>query len=77
MNELFLRYNDNEKRLTENAPTLLPSLFYGLNWQSRPNLDGFQHVNYYIKPLLNTQDGKFARTIKNLCAFADPVSRSS
>ena len=73
MNELFSRHTDIIKKLTENAPTLLPPLFDGLIWRSRLNQDGLRRVNYYIKPLLLTQDGKFAATIKNLCDFADPT----
>merc|ERR1719329_835800 len=72
MNELFSRHTDIVKKLTENAPTLLPHLFDGLIWRSRINQDGVRRVNYYIKPLLLTQDGKFAATVKNLCDFADP-----
>merc|ERR1719329_245275 len=73
MNELFSRHPDLVKNLTDNAPTLLPTLFDGLIWRSRLNQDGLRRVNYYIKPLLLTQDGKFAATLKNLCDFTDPT----
>ena len=32
----------------------------GLNWRPRPNQDSLQHVNYYIKPRLITQDPTYA-----------------
>ena len=60
------------KTLTENAPVLHPVLSDGLIWRSRLNQDGAGWVNYNIKPLLLTQDGKFAATVKNLCDDADP-----
>ena len=60
------------KTLTENAPVLHPVLPDGLICCSRLNQDGVRRVNYNIKPLLLTQNGKFAATVKNLCDNADP-----
>ena len=72
MNDLFSRHIGIVKKLTENAPPFPLALFDALICRSRLNQDGLQRVNYYIGPLLLTQDGKFAATFKNLCDFADP-----
>ena len=44
------------KKLTENAPTLVPVLFNGPVWRSHVAQDGFRCVNYYLKPLLLTAE---------------------
>ena len=64
-NEFLSRHTDNVRTLTGNAPTLLPPLFDGLMWRTRPNQDSLRRVYYYIRPLRIMQDGKFAATIKN------------
>ena len=58
MNELFSRHTDNGKKVTENAPTLLPPLFDGLTWRWRLNQDAPLQVNDYIKPPLITQQAR-------------------
>eukprot|EP00927_Polykrikos_kofoidii_P006965 TRINITY_DN12832_c0_g1_i1.p1 TRINITY_DN12832_c0_g1~~TRINITY_DN12832_c0_g1_i1.p1 ORF type:complete len:1689 (-),score=245.76 TRINITY_DN12832_c0_g1_i1:41-5026(-) len=57
MEELFRRHPDLMKRLSEDAPSLLPHLLEGLVWRSRNTEDGMRRVNYYLKYLVVSLDG--------------------
>ena len=49
MDDLFARHPDIFKRLTEDAPTLLPAFLDGLILRSRNQEAGMRRVNYYPK----------------------------
>jgi hypothetical protein len=72
MAELFTRHTDIVKRLGDDAPQLLPTLFDGLFWRSHLSVNGNRRVNYYIKFLLVTLDGKFAKTLEWIGEKANP-----
>ena len=63
MDDLFARHPDIFKRLTEDAPTLLPAFLDGLIWRSRNQEAGMRRVNYYIKHLVMNEDGTFSKTL--------------
>jgi len=72
MDDLFARHADIFKRLTEEAPTLLPAFLDGLIWRSRNQEAGMRRVNYYIKHLLVNEDGTFSKTLEWLGKYNDP-----
>merc|ERR1719282_2151937 len=48
MDTMFERHPDIVKRLCDEAPALLPTLFDGLVWRSRVTENGVRRVNYYF-----------------------------
>ena len=73
MTGLLPSHTDIIKKVVYNALVILSVLFDGLIWRSCLDQDSVRHVDYYIKPLLLTQDSKFTATIKIVCYSADPV----
>eukprot|EP00929_Paragymnodinium_shiwhaense_P012864 TRINITY_DN12074_c0_g1_i1.p1 TRINITY_DN12074_c0_g1~~TRINITY_DN12074_c0_g1_i1.p1 ORF type:complete len:687 (-),score=147.97 TRINITY_DN12074_c0_g1_i1:145-1923(-) len=70
--DLFQRHHDIVKKLFEDAPGLLPTLFDGLIWRSRVTVNGLRRVNYYVKYLLLDLDGEFAKTMEWVVRAKDP-----
>jgi len=56
----------------DDAPALLPVLLDGLVWRSRMTVNGYRRVNYYLKDLLITLDGKFHKTLEWVVSAKDP-----
>jgi len=71
--ELFQRHPDVVEKLCASAPMLLETLFDGLVWRSRSTVDGMRRVNYYIKWLIQDQDGKFNESLSWLVQNGDPL----
>eukprot|EP00929_Paragymnodinium_shiwhaense_P055737 TRINITY_DN2790_c2_g2_i1.p1 TRINITY_DN2790_c2_g2~~TRINITY_DN2790_c2_g2_i1.p1 ORF type:complete len:1147 (-),score=315.94 TRINITY_DN2790_c2_g2_i1:353-3709(-) len=69
---LFNRHPDIVKRLFEDAPGLLNTLFDGLIWRSRVSTNAMRRVNYYFKYLLMDLDGEFAKTMEWVVRAMDP-----
>jgi hypothetical protein len=44
VDEIFRRHSDVVKRLCENAPVFLPTLFDGLVWRARTSPNGLRRV---------------------------------
>merc|ERR1719401_1350909 len=58
---MFERHPDIVKRLCQDAPALLPTLFDGLIWRSRTAENGMRRVNYYVKHLMVDASGGFSK----------------
>mmetsp|Transcript_80922 Transcript_80922/g.177590 ORF Transcript_80922/g.177590 Transcript_80922/m.177590 type:complete len:1120 (-) Transcript_80922:488-3847(-) len=69
---LFQRHPDVIKRLTLDAPPLLPILFDGMVWRSRTTENGLRRVNYYVEHLIKDSEGGFARAIEWITEYQDP-----
>ncbi|CAE8644293.1 unnamed protein product [Polarella glacialis] len=67
IDHLFENHPDIIERLCVDAPSLLNTLLHGLVWRSRRTVNGLRRVNFFVKYLLVTADGCFA---KALDAFA-------
>uniref|UniRef100_A0A7S4RSG3 Globin domain-containing protein n=1 Tax=Alexandrium monilatum TaxID=311494 RepID=A0A7S4RSG3_9DINO len=72
MDTMFERHPDIVKRLVQDAPALLYTIFDGLIWRSRTTENGVRRVNYYVKHLMVDSKGEFARTIEWLTENGDP-----
>jgi uncharacterized membrane protein YgcG len=72
MDEFFVRHPDVVKRLAVDAPVLLTDLFDGLIWRSTGTVNGQRRVNYYIKHLLVSTNGKFAKNLEWIAELANP-----
>ena len=72
MDDLFAWHPDIFKRLTEDAPTLLPAFLDGLIWRSRNQEAGMRRVNYYLKHLVMNEDGTFSKTLEWCGKANDP-----
>ncbi|CAK9110292.1 unnamed protein product [Durusdinium trenchii] len=70
--ELFRRHPNIIKRLCTSAPTLLETLLDGLIWRSRVTSEGLRRVNYYIKHLIQDEEGNFAPAMDDVVQHADP-----
>merc|ERR1719162_2655420 len=70
--DLFHRHPDIVKRLCNDAPALVPVLLDGLVWRSRLTENGFRRVNYFVKHLLVTENGTFAKALANIADTKDP-----
>ncbi|CAE6962445.1 unnamed protein product [Symbiodinium natans] len=69
---LFGRHPEIIHRLCADAPTLLPSLLDGLVWRSRIASGGLRRVNFYIKHLVQDENGYFNQALEWLADFKDP-----
>ena len=67
-----MRHPDVVKRLAVDASTLLNDLFDGLLWRSATSVNGTRRVNYYIKHLLVTLNGKFAKNLEWISELHNP-----
>ncbi|CAE8615182.1 unnamed protein product [Polarella glacialis] len=67
IDHLFENHPDIIERLCVDAPSLLNTLLHGLVWRSRRTVNGLRRVNFFVKYLLVTAEGRFA---KALDAFA-------
>jgi len=72
MDILFERHSDMIRRLSLDAPALLPTLLNGLVWRSRTTENGQRRVNYYVKHLLVDAEGEFSKAIEWLAESRDP-----
>jgi len=72
MDSMFERHPDIVKRLAQDAPALLPTLFDGLIWRSRTTENGMRRVNYYIRHLIMDKDGGFAKSVEWIIDNGDP-----
>eukprot|EP00933_Yihiella_yeosuensis_P026148 TRINITY_DN20287_c0_g1_i2.p1 TRINITY_DN20287_c0_g1~~TRINITY_DN20287_c0_g1_i2.p1 ORF type:complete len:1122 (-),score=271.21 TRINITY_DN20287_c0_g1_i2:382-3747(-) len=73
VDDLFTRHPDVMGRLSADAQTLLPNLLDGLIWRSRVAANGYRRVNYYVKHLVQDQNGGFDPALSHLVANQDPV----
>lgn len=72
MDTMFSRHPDIVRRLCQDAPALLPTLFDGLIWRSRTTENGMRRVNYYIRHLMVDSEGNFAKAIEWIVDNGDP-----
>jgi hypothetical protein len=72
MDTLFERHDDIVRRLTMDAPAILPVLFDGLIWRSRITENGARRVNYYVKHLLINPEGGFSKALEWITDSKDP-----
>jgi uncharacterized membrane protein YgcG len=70
--DLFRRHPDVVKILLDDAPALIPRLLDGLIWRSRVTVNATRRVNYYIKDLLLSPEGKFHKTLEWIVKAKDP-----
>eukprot|EP00929_Paragymnodinium_shiwhaense_P052608 TRINITY_DN26354_c0_g2_i1.p1 TRINITY_DN26354_c0_g2~~TRINITY_DN26354_c0_g2_i1.p1 ORF type:complete len:1139 (-),score=307.76 TRINITY_DN26354_c0_g2_i1:137-3553(-) len=71
VDELFGRHPDIVLTLSQDAPSLLPTLLEGLIWRSRQTAGGLRRVNFYVEHLLVTSDGGVNQAIEWLAASKD------
>lgn len=69
---LFEWHPDVVGHLCSRAPILLWPLLDGLIWRSRITQNGWRRVNYFIKNLLQDQDGGFSKSIQWIVGYNDP-----
>merc|ERR1719446_867951 len=69
---LFRRHPDLVNIFLSDAPALVVPLLDGLIWRSRLTENGFRRVNYYMKYLLISPEGKFARNMEWVVKANDP-----
>lgn len=72
MTSLFEHHPDIIRKLTEDAPQLLPTLLDGLIWRSRATQGRLRRVNYYLKPLLMDAEGGFSDAIGCITKLQNP-----
>jgi len=72
VDDLFKRHPDVVKMLCDNAPPLLPVLFDGMIWRSRLSENGMRRVNYYVRHLLQDEEGNFNKALSWICNMRDP-----
>eukprot|EP00927_Polykrikos_kofoidii_P046597 TRINITY_DN40782_c0_g1_i1.p1 TRINITY_DN40782_c0_g1~~TRINITY_DN40782_c0_g1_i1.p1 ORF type:complete len:1138 (-),score=213.21 TRINITY_DN40782_c0_g1_i1:20-3319(-) len=72
VNDLFKRHPDIVKRLSQEAPMLLPTLFDHLVWTSHRTKHNLRRVNYFIEHLLIGHRGGFADALEHITAGGDP-----
>jgi hemoglobin-like flavoprotein len=72
MDDLFKRHPEIVQTLTNDAPTLLPTLLDGLIWRSRTTEAGLRRANYYLRHLLIDAKGKFSPTLSWVAKANDP-----
>ena len=70
--DLFRRHPEVVHKLCVEAPTLLPTLLDGLVWRARKTIQGTRRVNYFVKHLLQDDDGKFNKALEWLVDFNCP-----
>ncbi|CAE7448441.1 Tgm3 [Symbiodinium pilosum] len=70
--DLFTRHPNIIQKLCAESPTMLKPLLDGLVWRSRITFQGKRRVNYYLKHLVQNQEGKFNQALEWLCDFKDP-----
>ncbi|CAJ1397198.1 unnamed protein product [Effrenium voratum] len=70
--DLFGRHPEVIKKLCAEGPLLLPVLFDGLIWRSRTSHHGVRRVNYFIKHLLQSKEGKFNPCLEWLAEYGNP-----
>ncbi|CAE6962466.1 unnamed protein product [Symbiodinium natans] len=70
--DLFSRHPNIIQKLCAEAPTLLKPLLDGLVWRSRITFQGKRRVNYYLKHLVQTEEGRFNQALEWLADFKDP-----
>merc|ERR1719269_127678 len=69
---LFRRHPDILSVCLQDAPALVVPLLDGLIWRSRLTENGFRRVNYYMKYLLISPEGKFAKNMEWVVKANDP-----
>mmetsp|Transcript_93649 Transcript_93649/g.269625 ORF Transcript_93649/g.269625 Transcript_93649/m.269625 type:complete len:1122 (+) Transcript_93649:131-3496(+) len=72
MDIMFERHPDIIKRLCADAPALLPVLLDGLVWRSRVVEGGLRRVNYYVRHLIVSNDGRFSKATQWFTENGDP-----
>lgn len=72
IDELFVRHPDIVQRIIHGAPTLWPRFLSGMVWRSRFADKGWRKVNYYIRHLLQTSNGDFAKTCEWMVEARNP-----
>jgi len=70
--DLFKRHHNVMEMLLNNAPGLVPDLLDGLVWRARVTVNAMRRVNYYIKYLLVSPEGKFAKNLEWVAKTKDP-----
>jgi len=69
---LFERHPEIIQRLSFDAPQLLPTLLDGLIWRSRTTINGQRRVNYYVKHLIQDEEGHFNQALAWIVEGHDP-----
>mmetsp|Transcript_63628 Transcript_63628/g.152098 ORF Transcript_63628/g.152098 Transcript_63628/m.152098 type:complete len:1102 (-) Transcript_63628:85-3390(-) len=72
MEALFIRHSDIVRRICQDGPELLPTLFDGLIWRSRNSQNGLRRVNYFIKYLIVDTSGSFSESFRHVVDNDDP-----
>jgi len=70
--DLFTRHPKIIQKLCGEAPTMLSPLLDGLLWRSRLGVQGRRRVNYYIKHLVQDDEGGFNQAMEWFSDFKDP-----
>lgn len=70
--DLFRRHPEVVHKLCVEAPTMLTTLLDGLLWRARKTVQGTRRVNYYVKHLLQDDDGSFDQALEWLVDFNCP-----
>ncbi|CAJ1404467.1 unnamed protein product [Effrenium voratum] len=70
--DLFRRHPKVVQKLCQESPTMLPHLMDGLLWRSRVAGQGKRRVNYYVKHLLQDEEGGFNQALEWLVELKDP-----
>eukprot|EP00930_Biecheleria_cincta_P070401 TRINITY_DN58038_c0_g1_i1.p1 TRINITY_DN58038_c0_g1~~TRINITY_DN58038_c0_g1_i1.p1 ORF type:complete len:1102 (-),score=195.31 TRINITY_DN58038_c0_g1_i1:142-3447(-) len=69
---LFQRHPDLVKKICQDAPALLCTLFDGMIWRSRQTENGLRRVNYYIRYLIVDAHGAFSESFREVVEHGDP-----
>jgi len=72
VDDMFKRHPDIIKMLVDYAPPVLPILLDGLIWRSRLSENGMRRVNYYLKHLMQDEEGNFNKCLSWICSMRDP-----
>jgi len=70
--DLFTRHPEVVQRLITDAQGVLPALLDGLIWRSRVAVNGLRRVNYYVKHLVQDQEGNYNQALEWLVDGQDP-----
>lgn len=74
MDALFNRHPDIVRRICQDGPELLPTLFDGLIWRSRQTHNGMRRVNYFIKYMIVDAKNEFSESFRDVVVNGDPVA---
>ena len=74
MDTLFNRHPDIVRRICQDGPELLPTLFDGLIWRSRQAVNGMRRVNYFIKYMIVDAKNDFSESFRDVVENGDPVA---